>query len=134
MRHPRRDIVFVSLAGPTTNFVLMAISAVAARAVYRNHRVLGGAIDTSTPNLLLEILFFFAVVNLLLGIFNLLPIPPLDGSALVERLLPAKWLPVWYRFRPYGLLVIFLLVFTIPGFVSGIVSPFSDALYHFVVG
>jgi len=134
MRHPRRDIVFVSLAGPLTNFVLMAIAAVVARAELRGSgSILGGAIDTSSSSLLLEITFFFAVVNLLLGIFNLLPIPPLDGSALVERLLPREWLPGWYRFRPYGLLVLFLLVFTIPGFVSSIVSPFYDALYHFVV-
>jgi Zn-dependent protease len=134
MRHPRRDIVFVSLAGPTTNFVLMAIAAVAARAEYRNNRgILGGAIDTSTSSLLLEITFFFAVVNLLLGIFNLLPIPPLDGSALIERLLPSRWLPMWYQVRPYGLLALFLLVFAIPGFVSTIVSPFYDALYRFVV-
>jgi Zn-dependent protease len=134
MRHPRRDIVFVSLAGPTTNFVLMALAAVAARAEYHsNNGLLGGAIDANTSNLLLEITFFFAVVNLLLGIFNLLPIPPLDGSALVERLLPREWLPTWYRFRPYGLLVLFLLVFTIPGFVSSLVSPFYDALHHFVV-
>jgi Zn-dependent protease len=134
MRHPRRDIVFVSLAGPTTNFVLMGLAAVAARAEYRsNNGILGGAIDTSSSSLLLEITVFFAFVNLLLGIFNLLPIPPLDGSALVERLLPHDWLPVWYRFRPYGLLVIFLLIFTIPGLLSSIVSPFYDALYHFIV-
>jgi Zn-dependent protease len=134
MRHPRRDIVFVSLAGPTTNFVLMALAAVAARAEYRSGgSILGGAVDTSSSSLLLEITFFFAVVNLLLGIFNLLPIPPLDGSALVERLLPSRWLPTWYQVRPYGLLALFLLIFAIPGFVSTIVSPFYDALARFVV-
>ena len=71
-------------------------------------------------------------MNLLLGIFNLLPIPPLDGSALLERLLPERWLPAWYRARPYGRPV-FLLVFTIPGFVSGLISPFYDGLRNFVV-
>jgi Zn-dependent protease len=134
MRHPRRDIVFVSLAGPTTNFLLMAGAALLARAeLHSNGGFLGGAIDTSSSSLLLEITFYFAVVNLLLGIFNLLPIPPLDGSALVERLLPREWLPTWYRIRPYGLVVLFLLVFTIPGFVSGLISPFYDALRNFVV-
>jgi Zn-dependent protease len=134
MRHPRRDIVFVSLAGPTTNFVLMAIAALLTRAELRSSgSFLGGAIDVSSSSLLLEITFYFAVVNLLLGIFNLLPIPPLDGSALVERLMPKEWLPAWYRVRPYGLVVLFLLVFTIPGFVSGLISPFYDALRNFVV-
>ena len=134
MRHPRRDIVFVSLAGPMTNFVLMAIAAFLTRAELRsNGSILGGAIDTSSSSLLLEITFFFAVVNLLLGIFNLIPIPPLDGSALLERLMPEAWLPVWYRFRPYGLVVVFLVVFTVPGVVSTLVNPFYDALRNSVV-
>jgi Zn-dependent protease len=72
-------------------------------------------------------------VNLLLGVFNLLPIPPLDGSALIERVLPRQLLPHWYRFRPYGILVLFLVIFLIPGLVASIVSPFYDALYNFVV-
>jgi Zn-dependent protease len=134
MRHPRRDMVFVSLAGPATNFLLMAIAALLARAEFRQKGAfLGGAIDTSSSNLLLEITFAFAVVNLLLAVFNLLPIPPLDGSALIERVLPRQWLPHWYQFRPYGILVLFLIIFLIPGLVASIVSPFYDALYNFVV-
>lgn len=134
MRHPRRDIVFVSLAGPTTNFLLMAVAALLTRAeLHSRGGFLGGAIDSSSSSLLIEITFSFAVVNLLLGIFNLLPIPPLDGSALVERLLPGAWLAGWYRFRPYGILVLFLLIFTIPGLVASIVSPFYDTLRNFVV-
>jgi Zn-dependent protease len=134
MRHPRRDIVFVSLAGPITNFLLMAVAALLTRAELHSHGgFLGGAIDSSSSSLLIEVTFSFAVVNLLLGIFNLLPIPPLDGSALVERLLPREWLPGWYRFRPYGILVLFVLIFTIPGLVASIVNPFYDALRNFVV-
>jgi Zn-dependent protease len=134
LRHPRRDIVFVSLAGPTTNFLLMAIAALLTRAELRSHgSFLGGAIDTGSSSLLIEITFAFAVVNLLLGIFNLLPIPPLDGSALIERVLPREWLPGWYRFRPYGILVLFLLIFTIPGLVGSIIQPFYDALRNFVL-
>ena len=59
----------------------------------------------------IEIPFLFAVVNLFLGIFNFLPIPPLDGAALIERVLPRDWLPTWYQFRPYGFLILFVLVF-----------------------
>ena len=73
--------------------------------------MLPGTISQSTSDLLLEIAFYFALVNLLLGLFNLLPIPPLDGSALLERLLPESWLPTWYRFRPYGLLILLVLIF-----------------------
>jgi Zn-dependent protease len=131
LRHPRRDIVFVSLAGPATNFALMTIGAVATRALLQPGGI-GNAIDRSGTDLLVEIFFYFAVVNLFLGVFNLLPIPPLDGSAVIEPFLPREWLPGWYRFRPYGLLVVFGLLFMIPGFFSSIVDPFYRALYHFV--
>jgi Zn-dependent protease len=133
LRHPRRDMILVSLAGPTTNLLLMAVAAVAARAIYRSGVGLGGTITSPTPSLALEIVFDFALVNLLLGLFNLLPIPPLDGSALLERLLPEEWLPTWYRFRPYGLLILVGLVF-FTGIVGTIVQPFFNALSHFVVG
>lgn len=132
MRRPRRDMVLVSLAGPTTNFLLMAIAALIARSIVQSGNVLGDSLDADTPNLVLDIVFLFAVVNLLLGLFNLLPIPPLDGSALIERLLPTSWLPHWYRFRPYGILVLFALVF-FTGVISEIVQPFYEMLRDFVV-
>ncbi len=133
LRNPRRDMIFVSLAGPTTNLILMVIAALVARALYTNGAVAPSSITSPAPDLLLEVAFYFALVNLLLGLFNLLPIPPLDGSALLERLLPASWLPVWYRFRPYGLLIILLLIF-FTGVLGTIIQPFFDALSHFVFG
>lgn len=132
MRHPRRDMVYVGLAGPTTNLLLMAVAAVTARAMVESGQVLTDTIDGESGDLAVRIVFFFAVVNLLLGLFNLLPIPPLDGSALLERLLPRDWLPVWYRFRPYGILVLLALIF-FTGVVTAVISPFYDLLYDFVV-
>jgi Zn-dependent protease len=133
LRHPRRDLVFVSLAGPMTNFLLMFIAALLARwRVASGHDIHGVLFDHIEGDLLLQIFFYFALVNLLLGIFNLLPIPPLDGSALLERMLPREWLPTWYRFRPYGLLVLLVLVFMIPGLVGQIVNPFAEILQRFI--
>jgi Zn-dependent protease len=133
MRNPRRDMLFVSLAGPASNMALMIGAALATRWLLHGGRSLATSIDSSGNNLLLQIVFSFAVVNLLLGLFNLLPIPPLDGSAIFERFLPRTWLPTWYRFRPYGILVVFLIVFMVPGLIAHIISPFYDALYDFVV-
>jgi Zn-dependent protease len=79
-----------------------------------------------------QILFLYAVVNLFLGLFNLLPIPPLDGSSLIERVLPATWLPQWYKVRPYGFLVLFLLVFWRTGVISEFLTPFYNSLARFV--
>jgi Zn-dependent protease len=132
LRHPRRDMVYVSLAGPATNFVLMAFAAVAARALFDPTTVPYSFTLSDLP-LGMRILFSFALVNLFLGLFNLLPIPPLDGSALIERVLPGAWLPQWYKFRPYGLLVLFLLVFS-TGVITKFLTPFEDALLRFVFG
>jgi Zn-dependent protease len=132
LRHPRRDLVFVSLAGPTTNFILAAIAASIARWRYTSgHRIHGVLFESVSGDLVLQVFFYFALVNVLLGTFNLLPIPPLDGSALVERLLPRTWLPAWYRFRPYGLIVVFMLIL-MTNVMSKIVSPFVDALGDFI--
>jgi Zn-dependent protease len=132
LRHPRRDMLFVSLAGPLTNFLLMAVAALITRSLLRGGGFLGTGIGSDSPDLAVQILFAFAVVNLFLGLFNFLPIPPLDGSALVERVLPERWLPGWHRVRPYGFLVLFLLVFS-TNVVSRILEPFFDALRDFVV-
>ena len=128
MRNPRRDLVFVSLAGPATNLLLMTAAALAARAAYENTSPV--ATYDQLP-LGIRVLFSFAVVNLFLGLFNLLPIPPLDGSALLERALPAHWLPNWHKFRPYGFLLLFVLVFS-TGAVSKFLDPFLNQLFDFV--
>jgi Zn-dependent protease len=77
-----------------------------------------------------DLAWSFALVNLFLGLFNLVPIPPLDGAAILERAMPREWLPAWNRFRPYGLLVLMLLVFTV-GFGS-VFKPFIDHLRNYV--
>jgi len=130
LHHPRRDMLYVSLAGPASNFLLMITAALAARAAY--HSVDPVSYIDQLP-LGIQILFSFALVNLFLGLFNLLPIPPLDGSSLIERVLPAAWLPHWYKFRPYGFLVLFLLVFS-TGVISEFLEPFERWLIRFVFG
>jgi Zn-dependent protease len=128
MRNPRRDSLYVSLAGPATNLLLMAAGALVARALWDSTS--GVRLYSGLP-LGIRIAFSFAAVNLFLGLFNLLPIPPLDGSALIERVLPKEWLPGWHRFRPYGIVVLFVLVFA-TGFAGRILEPFLDQLFDFV--
>jgi Zn-dependent protease len=128
LHKPRRDMLYVSLAGPATNLTLMLVAAIGARLLYeRGPRVFA---YTQLP-LGTRIVFTFALVNLLLGLFNLLPVPPLDGSALLERALPERWLPLWYKFRPYGMLVLLVLVFW-TGAVSKILDPVIDQLFTWV--
>jgi Zn-dependent protease len=121
LRNRRRDMLFVSLAGPATNFSLMAAAAIVARLLY----------SPSDISPVIDYLYVSAFVNLFLGIFNFLPIPPLDGASLVERVLPESWLPGWYRFRPYGILVLFAIVFFTP-MLDRILEPFQRVLIEFI--
>jgi Zn-dependent protease len=130
LRNSRRDMLFVSLAGPGTNFALAAIAAVIARSQFHANGASFVIIGDLPMRVLVPLLF--AEVNLFLGVFNFLPIPPLDGAALIERVLPREWLPGWYRFRPYGILVLFVLVFS-TNVTSRLFQPFVDHLYRFVL-
>lgn len=133
LRDPRRQMLFVGLAGPATNLFLMAAAAIGTRALLSQWQAAHpfGPYPIFDVPLVAQVLFWFALVNLFLGLFNLLPIPPLDGSSLIERVLPRQWLEGWYRFRPYGLLVLILLVFS-TNIVGHVLQPFQDALWRFV--
>ena len=102
LRNPRQQSLLVSLAGPATNIAL----AILAAGVLRAHLV--------HTNLAVRIVFDAGFVNVVLAAFNLLPIPPLDGSAVIERFLPPSWAPQWYRFRQYSFGLLLLLVLLRP--------------------
>jgi Zn-dependent protease len=99
LRSPRNQNVLVALAGPATNVVLAVIAAVAIRTAY-HHMSFN----------VFRVFFYLGLVNVGLAVFNLIPIPPLDGSAVVERLLPLKWWPGYLRVRQYTLPLVLLLV------------------------
>ena len=119
LRHPRNDAVLVGLAGPATNIILATLAGIAFHEAYLHvwplpTGICAGLIPcASIPSqwgLGDQILFEFGVVNILLAAFNLIPIPPLDGSALVERLLPTSALPAYYRMRMGFMVVVLVLI------------------------
>jgi Zn-dependent protease len=130
LRSPRRDMLYVSLAGPFTNFGLALVSAFIARWQWQQYTASRIVVDELPMVVLIPL--SFAVVNVLLGLFNFLPIPPLDGASMIERVLPERWLPGWSRFSQYGILVLFLLVF-LTDIPSRVFDPFLDRLYRFVL-
>ena len=113
MRRPKDHGLIVSLAGPATNIAL----ALGAAAVYRLARPEGVA---------LQVVLAVGVVNVVLAVFNLLPIPPLDGSAVIERFVPDRYLGSYLKVRQYAP-VIFLLVFFLGGSILGrLMNPAVD--------
>jgi Zn-dependent protease len=105
LHSPRNEGVLVSLAGPATNAVIAAISAVVFIEVIRPGLPQFGLIPTGA-----QIVFYIGLVNVWLCIFNLIPIPPLDGSVLFERLLPARYWPTYLRYRQYTMPILLGLV------------------------
>jgi Zn-dependent protease len=109
--------VIVALAGPFLNIVLAGIAGLALRIATHSGATLFSA--NSLPAWT-EWLFAFGEANVVIAVFNLIPIPPLDGSALVERILPAAALPGYYRLRPYAMLFVLALVLFDQGLLSSL--------------
>lgn len=101
LRSPRNHVVIVSLVGPLTNFALAAILGV----VFAHTLPATGAIPLYS-----RFLFYGGIANIVLGVFNLIPCPPLDGAAVLERLLPARLLPNYYRLQPMLIFLPFVLI------------------------
>lgn len=97
-RHPKQGMAIVAAAGPATNFLLALI----ALAIHE-HVTLHGQAERVA-----ELTFF---VNVVLGVFNLIPIPPLDGSRVVGAIMPDETYRAWVRLDQYGMVVVFGLFF-----------------------
>ena len=107
LRHPKRDMMWVAWAGPMSN-VLLAI----AFALLVNLAVLFTRYDPNLGAVLERGVRGIVTINLLLAAFNLLPIPPLDGSKIVAGLLPPDMAARLMRLEPYGMLIVGALVFS----------------------
>lgn len=124
LRNPRFGMMAVAAAGPGTNLVLAAIGAVAFGLLAR-----GGVPAEGLTGFALASLYSFILINIFLALFNLLPLPPFDGSHIVEGLLPPKAARVYEKLRPFGFPLLFLLLLVIPwlfpelGIVERMVLP-----------
>lgn len=128
LRDPRQHSLYVSLAGPLTNLVLAGIALVGFR-LTKPTAFIGFIEDLP---LVPQWLFWLGLMNVVLAVFNVLPIPPLDGSAVIERFLPHTWWPTWLRFRQWGFGVLLLLMFVIPGALDTVFDPAIELWFDLV--
>jgi len=134
LRHPKSDMIWVAAAGPLTNFLLASVSAFLLRliATYGSSVQAGSMIATFLEPILLMIAFS-VYINLMLAIFNLIPVPPLDGGRVAVGLLPYRQAVAYSRIEPYGMIIIIVLVF-FTNLFSYVISPLLSFGVHLLAG
>jgi Zn-dependent protease len=117
LRHPWRDMSLVALAGPMSNLLLAIFFMIALKfflhtGLYNGASRVGARLDDFLP----RVLWSTMATNVLLAVFNLVPIPPLDGSRVMAWLLPDALRPAYVRLEGVGMVVIFALLYLSDGF------------------
>ena len=120
-RKPRNHSVLISLAGPSMNFLLVALALLISRIADVPAKSMF-VLSFATMPLWMLVLYAVGMMNLWLGLFNLLPIPPLDGSVLIERFLPDRHLPTYFKLRSISIIAVFMVVFVFRGPVNALAS------------
>jgi Zn-dependent protease len=116
-KNPRRGMAVVASAGPLMNFFLAWLTALV---------IPLAEFPTATDAVIQQFLLYFMLSNLVLGLFNLLPIPPLDGGRIAVGLLPLELAKIWARVEKAGILVVLLVVFILPRLIG--FDPVGQAL------
>jgi Zn-dependent protease len=136
MRHPRRDMVLVALAGPGMNLLL----AVVATIVLAIGLSLGGGEPMTAGGFIAGNALNFLLINIFLAVFNLIPLPPFDGGHVIEGLLPRPAAASFKRLGRYSLLILIALLLVLPmlspelNIVGKAITPIVNAIARFFLG
>jgi len=127
-KNPLRDMMWVGLAGPGANFLLAVVSAIAVKGLM-------AATGIIPEYLLWPVLNMAAAsvwINLMLGFFNLIPIPPLDGSRILSGFLPAEGVLFMRKMEPFGFIILLLLFYL--GVISKLMMPMLNFAHSLLAG
>ncbi len=133
-KNPQRDMMWVGLAGPAANMFLAVLFA----AILRSVPYLIGQpwfapfAKSAILNPVMIMLFLTVQINIGLAIFNLIPVPPLDGSRILTGLLPPDLAIYIYKMERYGFIIVLILVFT--GVTDRIIIPLITFINHLLLG
>jgi Zn-dependent protease len=122
LRDPRRDMLWISLAGPASNIITATALAIVLYILVLSFS--GSPMGATTAAIVVPILGMIkagVLINVGLGIFNLVPVPPLDGSKILAGMLPRDLAYKYEQLEPYGFIILLVLIFT--GIVRYIVYP-----------
>lgn len=131
-RNPRQGMMLVSIAGPVANFLIAALSAAFLYALDALYSGWGTPFVRQSVIVPLAYMSEASVrINLALGVFNLLPIPPLDGSHILMGILPRRWAYEMMRLEKWGFILIMILA--ISGMLGRFLFPAVDYLYNILL-
>ena len=125
----RRKFMAIAAAGPASNVVMAAVAAIILQVVRPGDMESTGAIEVSTP--LTTLLEMTVLINVLLAVFNMVPIPPLDGGNVLSVLLRGPVADAFDRLRPYGFLILYAMMFT--GTLTALISPPASFLLSWLL-
>jgi len=124
-KHPKRDMAITALAGPVSNFLLAALALFVLGFFYRDLAVGSAGVYA------VKLLNYLALLSISLGLFNLIPIPPLDGSKVLFSFLPDRAYSRLMVLERYGMILLFALVFLMNrAFDVSPVAAASEAVYN----
>lgn len=131
---PRSGMMLVALAGPISNIILAAFFAIIVRAIELGIGASGITPELGFVGAVVELFTAIVWYNLILGFFNLIPISPLDGFTILLGLLPPTLAFQFEQVRNYGMLLLFALVFFVPGVLSVLLYRPVGLLFQLLVG
>jgi len=120
MRDPKKGMMLVGAAGPLANIALILLSALALRSM-----------PFSAPPILFDLLKYCCAINIILALFNLVPVPPLDGSKVVAGILPPKMRAAYVGLERYGIFIIIGLLYL--GLLDQVIIPLYRTIFYLLV-